>query len=683
VTTAPPFRRCAAAAAALLLAIGAPAARGADLDGALPAAGTMSAASIAASCAAELSRARRRIDAIARRAPRTFTTVTAALEDAESDLGDALAAQQFLTLVDPDPDVRRASMHCGADAGDFLAATGGRPDLYAALVAARASGTARDVAERALQDLAISGARRSGAALGAAARRELRERERTLTDLENGYASELAADTTTIPIDAAQAAALPPDFRDALAAQPGGGFAVPVNGATAATFMANEPDPAARRAFYLAYYRRGGALNVGFLEQALRERSRVAHLLGYPNWAAYVTADRMAGTPAAVAALLDRLDAALLPRARSELARLAAFAGRPLQPWDITYEQARFRAAHAGLDDAAIRAYFPAPHVVAATLALGTRLFGLTFTAAPQLPRWAPGVDAYLVRDAASGAARGVLYLDLYARPGKLDRFSDVPVRARRVLADGAVRTAVTAILGSWLPPASGQAALLSHADVATFLHEFGHAVAALCADTPYETLNGGFPLDFLEAPAELVENFAWDPVALASLSANVNGGRPLPRALIAHIVAARRFDAAYAAVVQIFYASIDQRYHTAAPPVATTALWKRTLAALTPNRFAPGTLPQASFVHLMNGYEGGYYAYLWSALYAQDLFSAFDRVASRARTGARFRAGVLAPARAVEPGVEVRRFLGRPFAPDAYLRELDAAPKSGGATIR
>jgi oligopeptidase A len=115
---------------------------------------------------------------------------------------------------------------------------------------------------------------------------------------------------------------------------------------------------------------------------------------------------------------------------------------------------------------------------------------------------------------------------------------------------------------------------------------------------------------------------------------------------------------------------------------VATTAVWQRSLTALTPNRFAAGTIPQASFAHFMNGYEGGYYAYLWSGVYAQDLFSAFAGGAD-ARTGKRFRDDVLAPARALDPNAEVRRFLGRPLDPRAFYRTLGIGPKSDAATIR
>lgn len=649
-----------------------------------PPGGTLTPAAIVQVCSTQLALARRRVNAIAvRPGPRTFASVTAALEDAESDLADNLAAAQFLALVSPDAPVRAASARCGSDVAAFSAATAARPDIYAALVAAGASGSARRPDQRALQTLAVGAARRSGAGLAARARAEFVRRERTLTDLANGYASVLAGDSTTLPISAAQAASLPPEFVATLRPLAAGGYTVPVAERTAATFMANQTDAAARRAYYVAYYRRGGTLNAGFVRQALTERVALAHVLGFRSWAADVTADRMAGSPARVDAFLRALDDALLPRARAEYAQLAAAKGSPLDPWDVTFYQNRVRAERYGIDTARVAVYFPAPHVIDGVLDLAAGLFGLQFRLAPELPRWDPAVLAYTVTDSRTGAPRGTLYLDLYARPGKLDHLANAPLRARRVLAGGEVRPAVNAILGDWSPPVDGGPALLAHRDVVAFMHEFGHNLAALLADTPYETLNTGVPLDFLEAPAETFEELAWEPAALSRLSAGP-GGRTLPPELIARLIAARRFDAAYATVVQTFYAALDQRLHAAVPPADITAVWASTLAELTPLRFVAGTLPQASFVHLMNGYEGGYYAYLWSRVYAADMAAALapggvpDPLA-----GARLREDVLAPARAGQPDTEMERFFGRPADARAFYRALGLDAKRLPAAIR
>jgi thimet oligopeptidase len=175
-----------------------------------------------------------------------------------------------------------------------------------------------------------------------------------------------------------------------------------------------------------------------------------------------------------------------------------------------------------------------------------------------------------------------------------------------------------------------------------------------------------------------MLENFVWDPAILKRISANVESGAPLPDDLIAKMIAARSFDRAYSTVQQVFYASVDQAYHVRTSPLDTSAIWKQRFEALTPNRFVDGTFPQASFDHLMGGYEAGYYGYLWSKVYAQDMFTAFQAGGlQNPAVGKRYRDDILAPARLEEPDAEVHRFLGRNVSPDAFYRELGiAVPK-------
>ena len=360
------------------------------------------------------------------------------------------------------------------------------------------------------------------------------------------------------------------------------------------------------------------------LEQAIVARDGVAHLLHYPNWASYIAADRMVGTSARVNSFLVDLDTALLPKSRADRAQLEAAKGSTLEQWDITFYQNALRKSLYSVDRDVVKSYFPAPHVIDEVLKIYSHLLGITFTPAPRLPRWDPAVLAYDVTDTQSGAFRGSFYLDLYPRPGKFGHFENAPLIERRLGPDGSPRPVLNTILGNWPVPAAGKPALLSHADVIVFFHEFGHNVAALLANTPYQTLNGGFRWDFVEAPSQMLENFVWDPGVLKQISSNVDTGAPLPDELIAKITSARYFDEAYSEVVQAFYSIVDQEYHTLQPPVDTTAVWKAGVAKYTPNKFVDGTFPQASFGHLMNGYEAQYYGYLWSKVYAQDMFTAF-----------------------------------------------------------
>jgi thimet oligopeptidase len=173
-----------------------------------------------------------------------------------------------------------------------------------------------------------------------------------------------------------------------------------------------------------------------------------------------------------------------------------------------------------------------------------------------------------------------------------------------------------------------------------------------------------------------MLENWAWDPGILKRVSANVTTGQPLPDDLIKKMIAARYVHYALTTTQQILYATVDMRYHTSKPPIDTTAVWRSTVAATTPNGFVDGTHPQSEFGHLMGGYDAGYYGYLWSKVYAQDMFSRFKAQGLTSPVaGMAYRNEILAPARLTEPDQEVRTFLGRPMNPNAFYQELGITP--------
>ncbi|HYW55094.1 MAG TPA: M3 family metallopeptidase [Candidatus Elarobacter sp.] len=636
---------------------------------------------IAASCATSSAAVKRRVDAIVRaRSRRTFATVVLPLETASADFNDDLAAQAFLYNVSTDPSVRKASLKCSTDAGNVLSELAARPDLYRALAEAQKSGTAQGTAQRKLTQLWLTALKRSGAGLPDAQRREFVALQQKLTDLQNKFQANLGNDESTIAITAAQAQPLPPDFVAAsLKKTADGGYTVPVNESTVGPFLQNETDAAARKAYYVAYNNRGGTANVTLLQDAIATRDRLAHLLGYPTWAAYVLADRMASTPQRVEGFLAQIDTAILPKARQERDEDAALAkadGKTtFDQWDQTYYENQLRKTKYAVDQNEIKQYFPVQHVVDSVLGIYQELLGVKFTRA-SVPVWQAQVQAYDVADAASGRPLGRFYLDLFPRPGKYDHFANFPVVPRRVLPDGSVRLAECAIVGNWPQPAPGKAALLQHGDVEVFFHEFGHAMAAVLANEPYETLTNGFRQDFVEAPSQMLENWAWDPAILKRVSSNVNGGAPLPDDLIGKMIAARYVHYALQTTQQILYATVDMQYHTLKPPVDTTAVWASTVAQTTPNRYVPGTHPQSEFGHLMGGYDAGYYGYLWSKVYAQDMFSRFKAQGlTNPAAGAAYRNDILAPARLEEPDAEVRAFLGRPMNPNAFYQELGITP--------
>ena len=671
------FSRSTAALAVLALTATLPVGASAASAGSImPIDWALTPAQISSSCASQIATYRRVVTALDRVKTRTFSSVIVPLEAASADLNDNLAAQGFLYNVSTDAKVRDASLKCNTDAGAVMSEVSASPALYKAVAAAQRSGTAKGAAQTKLTQLWLVSLKRSGAGLPDAQRKEFVKLEQQLTDDQNRFISNLGSDTSTIAITDAQAQSLPSDFVAAsLKKNPAGGYIVPVNESTVSPFLNNETDAAARKAYYISYNNRGGQTNVTLLEHAIAIRDRLAHLLGYPTWAAYVLADRMASTPQRVESFLSQIDTAIMPKARQERDELTQLKGSPLDQWDQSYYENQLRKTKYSVDQNEIKQYYPVTHVVDSVLAIYEHLLGVTFTPV-NAPVWVPDVKAYDVTDAASGKTLGRFYLDLFPRPGKYDHFANFPIIPRRVMPDGSVRLAQSAIVGNWPLPAPGKAALLTQGDVETFFHEFGHNMAAMLADEPYETLTSGFRQDFVEAPSQMLENFAWDPGIIKQVSSNVTTGQPMPDDLIQKLIATRYVHYALFTATQIMYATVDMKYHTLKPPFDPTAVWAATVTQTTPNAYVPGTHPESEFGHLMGGYDAGYYGYLWSKVYAQDMFTRFKAQGlTNPVVGTAYRDDILAPARLLEPDQEVRNFLGRPMSPNAFYEELGIAP--------
>jgi len=635
------------------------------------------AAELAAHCKREIATADARITALTGQPmARTFQTAVVPLEQITADLNDDTAADQFLFNVSTDKAVRDASLACGTALGTFYSEVTARPALFKLIDDAQRSGTARTPDEKKLTALWRTQSFRAGAGLDDAKRREFVALSAQLTDLQNRFGENLGNDATTVTITSAQTAGLAPDFVASFTKNADGSVVVPVNESTLSPFLGSADDAAARKAYYVAYFNRGGLANVKILESAIAIRDRLAHLFGFPTWAAYQLDDKMAKTPQRVNAFLKNIDTAILPKAVAERDELAALKGAPIDPWDRNYYENRLRKEKYAVDRNEIKQYFPVQHTVDAVLGIYQKLLSVRFTRIDKPGVWSDEVVGYTVNDSRNGAYIGRFYLDLYPRPGKYGHFANFPIVTRRVLPDGTVRAPIAVIVGNWSRPAPGTPALLSHDEVETFFHEFGHNMAAMLATGDYETLTSGFRSDFVEAPSQMLENWVWDPAIIKEISSNVTTGAPMPDALVQKLIATRLFHFSYATTQQIFYASVDMAYHSSGASVDTTAVWARLYPELTPNAFVPGTHPQAAFGHLMGGYDAGYYGYQWSKVYAQDMFTAFKVGGLESPVvGMRYREDILAPARGEEPDEEVNRFLGRPMDPAAFYSDLGITP--------
>ncbi|MBV8600834.1 MAG: Zn-dependent oligopeptidase [Candidatus Eremiobacteraeota bacterium] len=637
---------------------------------------------VEARCEREIGIARRRIDRIVRTpGRRTAQSFLIPLEDAEADLNDRLVAERFLFYVSTSKPVRDASQGCENEITSFLSETGARPDVFRGLKEVQAGRTATSPYQQKLLQIRLNAALRDGAGLDASGRRTFVALAQELTPLELEFEANLADERATIEIRPNQTAGLPRDFVATLERKPGGTLVVPVEEATSGLFLSEARDPAARKAFFVAFERRGGKENVRLLERALAIRFQLAHLLHYPSWAAYQLDDKMARTPARVLSFLDDLESKLKVGAREHVAELAALKGAPVQPWDVAYYDRILYKSRYDVDEEAIRQYFPAQHTIDAALALYAKILNIRFERGAD-DGWvkAPAVLHYRVFDGATGSFIGDTYFDLYPRPDKYGHFANWDLLPARVVQPGRHRAPLSVIVGNWNPPSAGKPSLLSHEEVETFFHEFGHNLASLLATAPYETLSTAIRHDFVEAPSQMFENWTWEPSILREITRKWDTGEPMPENLIGKLVASRYVGSGYSYAEQTFHSLVDMQYHMApAPRVDTTAVWASTQNKSMPLRFVAGTYPQASIGHFMGGYDAGIYGYLWARVYAQDMFSRFQRDGlESAEAGKAYRELILEPAATYEPDVEVERFLGRPMMPKAFY---DALGISAGKT--
>jgi thimet oligopeptidase len=642
----------------------------------------LAAPQLATTCRTAVSDMRAAVDAALRRPDdaQTFANTLRPIEEAEGALASRTSMLTLLLYLSPDKAVRDSSTACNQLVSNYQVEVQADPRIYAAAV--RASRESLAPVDRALALRYVENGRHGGAALDSATRARTTAMFQRINDLARDFNLALSGDSTHLSLSDSELAKLPEQLKG-MVEQRGAEHVLRVDESTIERFMRNDPSSDTRRRFYVAYQRRGGEANLDRLRQAVAIRDSLAHLFGFPSWAAYQLDVKVAKTPERAIAFIKRIDEGLLTKARQELAELAPVAeqdhlGHPVTQWDLSYYSDKLRRAKYAIDANQIREYFPVEHVVSSVLDIYQKLFGISLVEIKPADAWAPAIREFSVRDAGTGRVMGTAYLDLFPRPDKFGHFAAFPIKLTSRRADGSRELPAIAIVGNWPAPGGKEPSLLSHGDVITFFHEFGHAVAALADTSPYVTIGtGGLRQDFGEAPSQMLENWMWEPSVLARVSHHYVTGKPLPDSLVRRMLALKHFRDGLSGTSQAFYSAYDLSLHTSGASVDPLALWKKLGVELTPLPEAEESLGPASFGHLMSGYDAGYYGYLWSKVYAQDLYTRFARVgAFDATAGRAYRDIILAPGATEEPDTLLQKFLGRPLSYDAFFAEMGIGSK-------
>jgi oligopeptidase A len=414
------------------------------------------------------------------------------------------------------------------------------------------------------------------------------------------------------------------------------GWRLPLDMPTYQAVMTHADDRALRQAFYRAWTTRASDQandpawdNAATIERIMSLRHRMAQVVGFRNFAEYSLATKMAATPDEVTGFLRELAARTRPAAEAELASLVRLAGQPLEPWDLLYYLEKLKQDKYSVSDEILRQYFPADRAKNGIFGLAGRLYGVTISRRDDVETWHDSVRYFEIHDG-DGNLVGGFYTDLYARPGKRGGAWMDECIVRKNL-DGKIIAPVGYLVCNFSPPNDAGVSLLTHNDVLTLFHEFGHMLHHLLTRVDYPSIAGinGVPWDAVELPSQFMENFAWQYEVIRESSAHHETGEPLPEALFDRLQASRYCGAAMSMLRQIEFALYDFTMHAAFDP----AVGARTLDLLRAIRDEVSLVRHPdynrfpmSFTHIFSGgYAAGYYSYKWAEVLAADAFLAFE----------------------------------------------------------
>lgn len=545
--------------------------------------------------------------------------------------------------------------------------------------------------EQMLLKNAYEGFLRAGVALPDDEQQHLREINNKLGLLTLQFSQNNLKETNAYELritDEAQLAGLTPTSREAAAnaAKEHGyeGWLFTLHAPSYGPFMTYADNRELRRQLYMAKntlcIKDNEYNNEEIVRQIVNLRLERANILGFKTYADYVLVHRMAESKERVYELLDQLLNAYLEPARKEIAEIEALARRlegddfKVEPWDFSYYGHKLKMERFNIDAEMLRPYLELSRVREGVIGLATRLYGITFKRNTDIPVYHPDVEAYEVIDK-DGSFLAVLFTDFFPREGKqsgawmtsfkeqwIGREETEELKGEKAPLKNS-RPHVSLVM-NFTKPTPTKPALLTLGEVETFLHEFGHALHGIFANTRYSSLSGtNVYWDFVELPSQLMENFAVEPGFLDTFALHYQTGEPLPQELIQRIIDSRNFNVAYACVRQVSFALLDMAYYTRTEPLTEDVptfereAWHK--AILIPE--VPGTCMSVQFSHIMSGgYAAGYYSYKWAEVLDADAFALFKQAGIFDRaTAQRFRDEILSRGGTEHPMTLYRRFRG------------------------
>ncbi|WP_026462036.1 M3 family metallopeptidase [Adhaeribacter aquaticus] len=520
---------------------------------------------------------------------------------------------------------------------------------------------------------------RNGFALPADKRQELQKINDKISELTLSFNNNIAAYKDQLLVGEADMKGLPEDYINSRKKE-GDKYIIGLDGPAYSTFMKYADSDAARKALFIKYNNRASDKNLTLLKQLLIERQKKANLLGYPTYAAYLTASRMVKTPTTVWDFENKLIEQVKQKTQQDVNELLDVKRKytknttiaTLNPWEVSYFNNLLVKDKYQLDQEKLKEYFPMNNVLDGLFQTTQHLFDVKYEEVKNAEVWHPDVRLFEVKQ--NGATIGRFYLDLYPRENKYTHAACFPIQKGKAYSQG-YQIPTAALLCNFNAPTADKPALLTHAQAETFFHEFGHVLHNMLTKAELASQSGtSVKRDFVEAPSQIFENWVWDYNSLKLFAKHYKTGEVLPQSLYQNMLASRNVGSGLAASAQILYGTLDMTLHDKYDPNSpqtTTDILKEVYNRIMPYSFVEGTNFQAAFGHL-TGYGASYYGYLWSKVYAEDMFSVFEKNGIMdQKTGLRYRNLILASGSSRDEFDLVKEFLGREPNQQAFLKSL------------
>ena len=556
-------------------------------------------------------------------------------------------------------------------------------ELYNAIVAFSETSEGKNltgVKKRYLDD-EIRSFERQGIALPKEKREELTTIKNNLTQLLIEFGKNISEYADTLIVTEEQMEGTPDRYKESMFDSNDGVYKIDISYPSRRIFMNYSESEETRRALSEKFLNRAADENVELIPKFLAERQKMADMLGYDSYAAYVLEDRMPKTPETVWAFEEELKNALKEKSDLELAELLEFKTKDegvkaseIEYWELNYLENIRAEEKYQVDEEEVKQYFELQTVLKGLFQITQQVFGLKYKPVENPSVWHPEVLMYKMYDSDSGDLIGHFYLDLHPRANKYSHAAMFTMVKGKRFGDE-YQLPIASLVTNFPKPTGDTPSLLSHDEAETFFHEFGHLIHGLVTTADYYVYSGtGVDRDFVEAPSQIMENWVWNKKTLRLFAKHYETGVTIPDDLLDRMLAAKNKSSGSNFAFQVFLGTIDMTLHDGKwdpQNESVVDVAQRLHQDILNWNETPGTARIASFGHLA-GYAAGYYGYAWSEVLAQDMFSVFEEEGVlNPETGRRFRKTVLAPGGSKDPMDLVREFLGREPNNEAFMKSL------------